>query len=131
LPAMGRQRLLNRRATGVLLIALAGLVAARPATGAPAKLWHPVGALRALIAPVRLRARAPMVGRGEPAVLDLTAIGRRHATLFTRAPGEPWRTRDVPLDANGNGSFTTPPLTADLVARIEAGGRRSPEVRVG
>lgn len=131
LPAMGRQRLLNRRATGVLLIALAGLVAARPATGAPAKLWHPVGALRALIAPVRLRARAPMVGRGEPAVLDLTAIGRRHATLFTRAPGEPWRTTDVALDANGNGSFTTPPLTADLVARIEAGGRRSPEVRVG
>lgn len=131
LPAMGRQRHLSRRAAGVLLFALVGLFAARPATGAPARLWHPVGAWRALVAPVRLHARAPMVARGEPAVLEFTAIGHRHATLFTRAPGEPWRTTDVALDADGNASFTTPPLMADLVARVEAGGRKSPEVRVG
>jgi hypothetical protein len=130
-PAMVRQRKLSRRATGVLLVALVGLVAARPVTGAPARLWHPVGAWRALVAPVRLHARATTVARGESAVLDLTAIGHRHATLFTRAPGESWRTTDVVLDADGNASFTTPPLTADLVARVEAGGRKSPEVRVG
>jgi hypothetical protein len=131
LPAMGRQGHLSRRAAGVLVFALVCLVAARPATGAPARLWHPVGAWRALVAPVRLRARAAMVARGEPAVLDLTVIGQRRATLFTRAPGEPWHTTDVALDADGNASFTTPPLTADLVARVEAGRRKSAEVRVG
>jgi hypothetical protein len=131
IPAMGRQRHLSRQAAGVLVVALVGLIAARPATGAPARLWNPVGAWRALTAPVRLHARSTTVARGESAVLDLTAIGHRRATLFTRAPGESWRTTDVVLDADGNASFTTPPLTADLVARVEAGGRRSPEVRVG
>ena len=130
LPAMRRQRHRSRQAVGVLLFALVGLVAARPVTGAPALLWHPVGAWRALIAPVRLHARNATVARGEPAVLDLTVIGHRHATLFTRAPGEPWRTADVVLDADGNASVTTLPLAADLVARVEAGGRKSPDVHV-
>ena len=130
-PAVGRQQQLSRRALAVLAFALIALIAARPATGTPAKLWNPVGAWRALIAPVRLHARSATVGRGESAVLDLTAIGHRHATLHLRAAGEAWRSTEVALDADGNATFTTPPLTADLVARVEAGGRVSADVRVG
>jgi hypothetical protein len=129
-PAMHRQRLLSRRAGAVLVVALVGLVAARPATGAPGRLWNPIGAWRALVAPVRLSARSATVRRGERATLDVAAIGHRHATLFTRAPGEAWQTTDVALDVDGAATITTAPLGADLVARIEAGGHVSPEVRV-
>ena len=130
-PAIGRERQRGRRAGAIGALALLGLVAARPLTGAPARLWNPVGAWRALVAPVRLTARRATVARGEPAVLDIAAIGHRHATLYTRAPGEAWRITDVALDLDGNASFTSPPLAADLVARVSAGGRLSPDVHVG
>lgn len=130
-PALGRQRYLTRCAAAGFALALVGLTAARPATGAPATLWHPIRAWRAVVAPVRLRARSTTVARGERAVLDMTAIGHRRAMLYTRAPGEAWRVTAVPLDGDGNATFTTPPLAADLVARMEAGGRKSPEVRIG
>jgi hypothetical protein len=130
-PTIGRQRYLARCAVAALGLALVGLTAARPATGAPARLWHPIAAWRALVAPVRLKARTPTVDRGERGVLDLTAIGHRRAMLYTRAPGEAWRATEVALDGDGNATITTPPLAADLVARMEAGGRKSPEVRIG
>lgn len=130
-PALARQRQFSRNAAVLLVLALIGLVAARPATGAPSRLWHPVGAWQALVAPVRLHAVRAMVARGEPAILEITAIGHRRATLYSRAPGESWHTTEVALDADGRATFTTPPLGADLVARVEAGGRKSPEVRVG
>ena len=130
-PTFRRQRHLARSAAAAIALALIAFVAARPATGAPARLWHPLAAWRALIAPVRLSARTAMVDRGEPGVLDLAAIGHRSAVLYTRAPGEAWRTTLVALDTAGNATFTTPPLAADLVARLEAGGRKSPEVHIG
>ena len=129
--AIGEERRRSRRAAGVLAVALVGLLAARPVTGAPARLWHPLGAWRALVAPVRLSARSATIARGEGVTLDLVAIGHRHATLYTRAPGEAWRTTEVALDIDGNAVFITPPLAADLVARVEAGGHRSPDVHVG
>ncbi|MGH7593151.1 MAG: hypothetical protein ACRELE_04795, partial [Gemmatimonadales bacterium] len=128
--ALGRQRHQVGTAAAALGLALVGLLAARPATGAPAGLWHPAAAWRALTAPVRLSARRMSVARGEPAVLNVTAIGRRRAALYTRAPGEAWRATDVALDADGTATVTTAPLTADLVARVQAGGRQSPEIRV-
>ncbi|MES1259653.1 MAG: hypothetical protein ABUL71_03590, partial [Gemmatimonadota bacterium] len=130
-PAIGAQWRASRRAAVLLGVALAGLIAARPLTGAPARIWNPIGAWRALVAPVRLAARRSSVARGESVTLDLTAIGRQRATLYTRAPGEAWHTTEVALDANGNASYTTAPLAADLVARLEAGGRVSPDVHVG
>ena len=130
-PTFRRQRHLARSAMAAIALALVAFVAARPATGAPARLWHPLAAWRALIAPVRLSARVAMVDRGEPGVLDLAAIGHRSAVLYTRAPGEAWRTTLVALDSAGNATFTTPPLAADLVARLEAGGRKSPEMHIG
>jgi hypothetical protein len=130
-PMLIVQRGHGRRAAGVLLILLLVLAAARPATGAPARLWHPVAAWRALVTPIRLTARQQTVARGERAVLDLTAAGADHADLLTRSPGEEWRSTRVALDRDGHATVVTDPLVADLVARAEGDGHRSADVHVG
>jgi hypothetical protein len=129
-PAVDRERRRGLGATAVLVCAVVGLVAARPVNGTADAIWHPYNAWRALTAPVQLHARRTMVARGERVVLDVAAFGHRQATLYTRAPGDAWRISRVQLDARGNAAVTTPPLAADLVAQVEADGRRSPEIRV-
>ncbi len=130
-PAVARQVRLTRRAAVTAFFGVAALAAARPLTGAPARLWDVAGAWQAITAPVGLEAQEGTVALGEPAVLAIRAAGRRRATLFTRAPGESWRATEVMLDGDGRATVTTAPLSAELVARAEAGGRRSSEVRVG
>ncbi|HEY3934084.1 MAG TPA: hypothetical protein VGL65_05645 [Gemmatimonadales bacterium] len=125
------QRRQGRRAAGLAALLLIGLAAARPATGAPARLWHPVDAWRALVTPIRLTARRASVARGEPAVFDVLAIGADRVELLTRAPGEEWHTAVVALDHDGRATIVTPPLTAEIVARAEGDGHRSVDVRVG
>lgn len=124
----------ERRRAGRTLVwagaAALALVLARPLQGTPAMLWSPWRAVRALVAPVRLVAEASMVDRGERATLVIEALGQRRATLLLRAPGEPWREREVDLDETGHATITTEPLQAELVARVNAGGRSSREVRV-
>lgn len=129
-PAVGVEVRRTRRAAAVAAGGLLALVAAGPLGGATARLWHPIDAWQALLSPVRLVARASTVDRGASATFDVTAIGQRHATLLTRAPGEGWQSRDVALDADGRAVVSTAPLSAELVARVEAGGRRSDEVRI-
>ena len=129
-PAVDKQARWARLAAGIAAGGMLALAAAGPLQGTTARLWDPVGAWHALTAPVRLAARTPSVARGESAMLDLTANGQRHATLLTRSPGEAWQRRDVRLDASGQATITTPPLSAELVARLEAGGRTSDEIRV-
>lgn len=119
-----------RRALVVTGIALVALVAARPARGTTARLWHPHEAWEAITGAVRLDAVTPIVQRGGTATFRLRAIGHGRATLSTRSPGEAWHDTEVILDANGAATHVTPPLSADMVARLEAGGRRSAEVRV-
>lgn len=126
-----KQLRVTRRAAVLALFGIAALAAARPLTGASAGLWDVAGAWQAMTAPVALEAREGTVAAGQPAVLVIRAAGRRRATLFTRAPGEQWRATEVVLDGQGRASFTTAPLSAELVARAEAGGHRSGEVRVG
>ncbi|HEX3928599.1 MAG TPA: hypothetical protein VHW65_11450, partial [Gemmatimonadales bacterium] len=127
---VGQQRTIVRRAAFVALGALILLVAARPSVGRATVLWQPLDAWNALTAPVRLVARQAAVARGQSATLDVTAFGYRTATLYTRAPGEQWHTTEVRLDDAGRAVITTQPLSAELVARVDAGGRRSPEVHV-
>ncbi len=130
-PVVTGQVHLARRVGAIGLMSLVALVAARPTVGASAGLWDVSGAWMAITAPVGLEALHDTVALGEPAVLHLHASGRRVATLFTRAPGEGWQATEVALDGDGRAALTTPPLTAELVARAEAGGHRSKEVRVG
>ncbi len=119
-----------RRAIVVTVIALMVLFAARPARGAAARLWNPFAAWEAITGAVRLEALTPVVPRGGAATFSLRAVGHARATLSTRSPGEEWRLTDVILDSDGTATHVTAPLNADIVARLEAGGRRSPEVRV-
>lgn len=124
-PTMRRAR---RQNAAALLGALGGaalLFWSKPLDGAGAALWHPSRALRAAVAPVRLAVSATMIDRGERITLQIQADDRRQATLWLRAPGEPWRATPVELDAAGRGTVRSAPLTADLFARAVAGGRSS------
>ncbi len=123
---VGRRRL--RRQTVALVGVALGLIAARPVTGGA--LMSPWQAWRALVAPLRLTTTTPIVERGESAVFQVTALGQSRATLLTRSPGEEWQQQQVTLDAAGHATVTTPPLAGDLIARLEAAGRRSADVAV-
>lgn len=115
---------------GLLALGLAALGAAGPVRGAASALWYPRRAWEMTIAPVRLSAAAEAVDRGGTVALDVQAIGRRHAILWLRAPGERWRPTALALDSLGRARFVTPPLTGDLFARATSGSRSSDTVAV-
>ncbi len=129
-PELRRTRVVTRRMLVGGLAALGFLALADPVSGTRGTLMAPWSAWRALVAPVQLTTSTPMVDRGERAVFGIMVFGRRSARLLLRAPGESWREQDVALDGTGRATITTEPLDGDLVARLEAGGRRSVEVRV-
>lgn len=129
-PELRRTRRLMRRLLVGGVTALGFLALARPASGTRGALMAPWSAWRALIEPVQLTTSTPIVDRGDPAVFDIVVFGQRRARLLLRAPGESWREQEVELDGTGRATITTEPLDGDLVARLEAGGRRSAEVRV-
>src|SRR5919107_1403225 len=116
-----------------IICALAGIPAftsAGPVRGAAAALWYPGRAWDATVAPVRLRAARTLVDRGEPVQLHLEALGRKAATLWLRAPGEPWKGIGVRLDSLGKATITTPPLSSDIFARLTSGSRSSDTISV-
>ncbi|MGH7517963.1 MAG: hypothetical protein ACREOC_10905 [Gemmatimonadales bacterium] len=115
---------------GLLVLGLATLGAAGPVRGAAAALWHPRRAWEMTVAPVRLAAAAEVVDRGRPVALDIEAIGRRHAILWLRAPGERWRPTPLALDSLGRARYVTAPLLGDLFARVTSGRRSSDTVAV-
>ncbi len=129
-PHLGAARRAGQRALAAVVLAGLALLASRPATGAPAGLWAPGRAWSAMVAPLRLTAVTPQVVRGTAGTLRLDAPGHRTVQLRTRAPGEGWRERSVALDAAGSAVVATEPLHGDLLARFEAGGRTSDEVRI-
>ncbi len=114
----------------VLILGLATLGTAGPRRGTASQLWHPVRAWEMTTAPVRIRASAGQVDRGASVRLDLEAVGRRHATLWTRAPGETWRPEGIELDSLGRATRTVGPLRSDLHARLTSGSRSSDTVLV-
>jgi hypothetical protein len=113
-----------------LLIGAVTFSSAGPVRGAAAALWHPRRAWEATVAPVRLRASAELVDRGQPAEFHLEALGRRVATLWLRLPGESWKARGVRLDSLGRAVVSTGPLQSDLFARLSSGSRSSDTVTV-
>ncbi len=114
----------------VLGVGLLTLGAAGPLRGPAAALWQPRRAWEMTVAPVRLRAGAEVVDRGKAVALEIEAVGRRHAILWLRAPGERWRPTALALDSLGRARFVTPPLLGDLFARATSGSRSSDTVAV-
>jgi hypothetical protein len=123
-------RLLLLVGTGCLLSGAVAFTSAGPIGGAAAALWHPRRAWEATVAPVRLRASAELIDRGQPAVFQLDAPGRKVATIWLRSPGESWRARGVRLDSLGGAVLSTGPLESDLYARLTSGSRSSDTVTV-
>jgi hypothetical protein len=123
-------RLLGMVALAVLLLGLGAFTSAGPVRGAAAALWHPVGAWRAMVAPVRIEAERDAVDRGDSVAFRVEALGRRTATLWLRAPGEPWHPVGVRLDSLGHAVVSSGPLTSDVYARVTSGTRGSDTVFV-
>jgi uncharacterized protein DUF4175 len=115
--------------TSLILGALA-FTSAGPTRGPAAALWHPRRAWEATVAPVRLRAGAQLVDRGQPAEFHIEAVGRKAATLWLRSPGEAWKPLGVRLDSLGHATVSTAPLQSDLFARLTSGSRSSDTVLV-
>lgn len=114
----------------VLLLGAMAFGTAGPVRGAAAALWHPLRAWEATVAPVRIAAARDVVDRGDSVAFRVQAFGRRTATLWVRAPGEPWRPRGVRLDSLGRALVTSGPLESDLYARATSGSRGSDTVLV-
>jgi len=114
----------------VLGAGLATFGSAGPVHGPAAALWHPGRAWEATVAPVRVRAERELVDRGDSTALRIEAFGRRHATLWLRAPGEGWRARGVSLDSLGRARVGTGALQSDIYARVTSGTRASDTVLV-
>jgi hypothetical protein len=123
-------RLLAVIGLGVLAMGLAAFTSAGPVRGAAAALWHPVGAWRAVVAPVRIAAERDVVDRGDSVAFRVEALGRRTATLWLRPPGEPWHPVGVRLDSLGRAVVGSGPLTSDVYARVTSGTRGSDTVLV-
>lgn len=110
--------------TGIVFFAAAG-----PGTGAGA-FWHPFAAIERARGPVTLDVSRSLVRRGDSVQVTVTAAGRRAATLFVRATGEPWEARRLSLDSMGRALLQLGPLDSDRFLHATAGGRRSDTVRV-
>jgi hypothetical protein len=123
-------RTITLAGAGVLALGLMAFASAGPVRGAAAALWHPARAWAATIAPLRIRPSRGVVDRGDSVAFEIEAFGRRAATLWLRAPGDPWRPRGVRLDSTGRASINTGPLQSDLFARITSGSRASDTVLV-
>jgi hypothetical protein len=115
---------------GAALVAATALAFARPVGNRAALLWHPGEALDLLRAPVRLRAEPDVVDRGRDVTLHLEAVGQHSATLWSRAPGQPWSATTVLLDSLGRGLRNVGPVESDLYFRLSSGSRGSDTVHV-
>lgn len=123
-------RLVLSAGAACLLLGALAFTSAGPMRGPAAALWHPRRAWEATIAPVRLRASARLVDRGQPAEFQIEAVGRKAATLWLRSPGETWKPVGLRLDSIGRATFSTAPLQSDLFARLTSGSRSSDTVLV-
>jgi hypothetical protein len=126
-------RRLRRRALllgGALVLAMTALVTARPLQGRVAILWRPGRALELLRAPVRLQALPPVVDRGGEITLLLEAEGQRSATLYSRAPGQPWSETPVILDSLGRAERRIEAVMSDMYFTLASGSRSSDTVHV-
>ncbi len=114
----------------VLTAGTFAFVAAGPASGGAGAFWHPLHTMVGERGPVRLSVDRSEVRRGDSVWVFLSAPGRRSATLWVRAPGEPWGSRALALDSTGQTRLVLGPLDSDRFLRAASGGRSSDTVRV-
>src|SRR5258706_11510588 len=127
------RRTTRRRVAAGAGAALTGVVlflAGSPASGRAAAFWHPMRTWRDAHAPVRLAVDRRTVRRGGSVTATITVPGGERVTLWTRGPGEPWRAKILPLDADGHVVHQVGPIEADLFLRASSGGRRSAEIKI-
>jgi len=123
-----RSRLLAAAAQATLGAVL--FIAAAPGSGRAAAFWHPLRTISRARAPVELALDRTTARRGDVVTATLTVAGGSMATLWTRAPGEPWSASSVALDPAGSARRPLGPLTSDLFVRATSGGRESPTLEV-
>jgi hypothetical protein len=110
---------------GVVLFTLSG-----PASGGGKTFWTPISVINAARGAVVITLDREEVDRGDSVTVSITAMGRRTATLWTRAPGESWSTTPISLDSVGRATATVGPLDSDRFFRAVSGRRASETVRV-
>jgi hypothetical protein len=119
-----------RRAWGACAAGAVVLLGAAPLSPRVAAFWHPLALLTMGEGPVRLSVDRTQVPRGDAVTVRIEAAGRRGATLYERAPGEPWRASTVALDSLGVAERRVGPLDADRFFRAVSGGRGSDTLHV-
>jgi len=117
-------------AAGAATLGAALFLATAPTAGRAAAFWHPLRTLADARAPVRLAVDRAAVRRGDTITATIDVPAATRALLWTRGPGEPWRSAPVALDSLGRATQRLGPLQADLYLHASAGGRRSAERRV-
>ncbi|MDH5315570.1 MAG: hypothetical protein OEW44_03760 [Gemmatimonadota bacterium] len=129
-PLSGRLKRRSAAVTVGLVAGLAALASAGPSHPRVVPLWSPGMALDHLFAPVRLAASRTVVDRGGSVSLRLEAVGQRSATLWRRAPGQPWSATTMLLDSLGRADLAVSPVESDLYFRLSAGRRSSDTLAV-
>jgi hypothetical protein len=117
---------------GVLAAVAGGVVFAlvQPTSPQGADFWSPFRVIKRAMGPVRLEAERTQVRRGERVLLRVRAPGRANATLWIRAPGEPWSTQTLDLDTSGLAVVVLGPLDSDRYLRATSGGKSSDTLHI-
>lgn len=105
-------------------------VAAGPTSSGSAEFWNPIATVIGVNAPLRLEVDPPQVRRGDSILVSVLAPGRLRATLWSRAPGEPWASQSLSLDSAGRASVVLGPLHSDRFLLASSGGRTSDTLHV-
>ena len=115
---------------GLVLVGGAVFAASGPGARPAADFWRPVAALARASGAVSLFVDHTSVRRGEAVTVTVVAAGRSSATLWVRAPGEPWRESALALDSAGRAVQILGPLESDRFLRATSGGRESATIHL-
>ncbi|MSR07686.1 MAG: hypothetical protein EXR93_11565 [Gemmatimonadetes bacterium] len=129
-PARGRGARGLRWAVAVTGVGALLFAVTEPTSGRAAAFWNPVATLARARGPVQVSVDRDEVKRGERVSVRVQALGRASATLWTRAPGEPWQAIPIVLDSTGAATHVIGPLESDQFVRASAAGRTSETIRV-
>ena len=129
-PVRRRESRLLRYGVATAVVGAILFATTQPTSGRAAAFWNPIGTLAKARGPVSLTVDRLEVRRGERVAVTVAAEGRASATLFVRAPGEPWKSVQLTLDSTGHATAPLGPLESDQFVRASSGGRMSETIRI-